>query len=306
MSSLVMAWTPGASAIRIRAWHERMGVDDDRHGWSQGDRANNSPGRTVAGWASGASLGNAERNRKEASQRNELSLQGPNMDTTVKDLEHYLKLKCEKLRSLLSNQATNEAMNRHEIGVVVLEIKKAAVTEKYGKKLVASIASDLNVSRSVLYDAGRVAAAWSASEFEDLIKAKKANGTPLPFNVWVEISQQDAAERGALIEQAIAGGLSVRGVKQLKNKSPEMATTGRRKEAPQKSFVSKLGATLDRMIEEVDTWSMHNTAASARRLSSKLDQAIERAEALHRALATLRERLGKGTDSGNVPTVEAA
>lgn len=241
---------------------------------------------------------------------------------TSDDLERNIDERCEHLSELLADNRHKEMMGRYEVGAIVLEIKRAATGEKYGKKRVKAIADEHDVSASVLYDACDVAEAWSKPEFEKLTGMRNANGKPISFNVLVEISHAEPATRSSLIETATTKSLSVREVKALVSgkekeefKAPNGEPTVRERDLVLAMF-QDIATEANGAAVKLSVWCeklplLDDLAGTHERIEW-LDNAIESMDEIRLAYRACRKALlatrGRmvGADTGNVPTVEAA
>lgn len=180
------------------------------------------------------------------------------------------------IKRTLFGASKRDLASKYIVGAKVEEIRVSAANEKYGKKAVATIAREVGLTASCLYQYADVAHLWDKGTFDEVrVRAAKAS---LTFSHFVEIAHGDhAPHRATLLEEAIAGRLSVRAVRARRPRRQQEVT-------PPASGV-KLA---DETPEEIDI--LDRLAADGP--TDEIRKAIEtELEELHRRDAELQRRV---------------
>jgi hypothetical protein len=120
----------------------------------------------------------------------------------------------EEIRCLLDEQMRGEAQARYAVGQKIVTVMDDA---RYGKKAVVTIAENLGVEATLLYDARRVADTWPQEEFEALMgRRDEARGNRLYWSHFVELAGVSNSHRDLFLGRILEDGLSVRDLKRLK------------------------------------------------------------------------------------------
>jgi hypothetical protein len=115
----------------------------------------------------------------------------------------------DELRKLLAGAARDEARSRHQVGVLIARVKNAE--HKYGLRAVEQLSRALGSNVHTLYRCAAVAECWSRTELELLLQRTTAEGHPLSWSHLVLLAGVvSPRQRATLLEQTLAGSLSVR------------------------------------------------------------------------------------------------
>jgi len=118
-----------------------------------------------------------------------------------------LRRRCVAIQRLLAKAAVDEVDTRYEIGSIVRSIEDAG--NAYGERSVERVASALGISAATLYRYSAVARAWPASEMRTLSRRRNANGEPLSWSHWVELTRAPKTW-SRWVDQALEGCWSAR------------------------------------------------------------------------------------------------
>jgi hypothetical protein len=115
----------------------------------------------------------------------------------------------ESIRKLLACAARDDARSRHQIGVLIGTVKKAA--DKYGARAVEQLASALGSNVHTLYRCAAVSECWSPTQLEALLRRTTPQGQPLSWSHLVLLAGVTASKRRAeLVDKALEDALTVR------------------------------------------------------------------------------------------------
>lgn len=132
-----------------------------------------------------------------------------------------VKSAVDEIKEVLTSNSKDDAKTRYLVGRKVNEIRTQASDEKYGKRVVATIAREVGLTAASLYQYADVARTWAPEDFEVL--KDRAAAARLTFSHFIELTHPDhGPERDARLEHAIIESLSVRKVRALRT-----AATGR-------------------------------------------------------------------------------
>lgn len=200
-----------------------------------------------------------------------------------------------EIKQALSTVATHEIPARYRIGARVEEFRREK--KKYGRKVVVTIAEEVGLTPSALYQYADVARIWEKAAFDDV--GRRAAVAGLMFSHFVELAHKGHAEhRNALLEEAIDGQLSVRALRDRRD-------APRRPQIDSSASAAKLAAEGPELTDILERLAAEGPTAEIR---STIDAELEE---LHRRDADLQRRVeqlqaARAQWAPQMPTVESS
>ena len=192
----------------------------------------------------------------------------------------------ESIRKLLAGATRDEARSRHQIGVLIGEVKNAR--DKYGARAVEQLASALGSNVHTLYRCAAVSECWSSTQLEALLRRTTPHGQPLSWSHLVLLAGVTPARRRAeLLDKALEDALTMRELLVL-------ADTAGKGEARGEGGGGGL-VVLHRVVRASERWS-HAAATMHEELLAELEGASsnagEPAKLIERAIAAQEQLQG--------------
>lgn len=141
--------------------------------------------------------------------------------TRKPETQKALDAKLQEIRSELEKWNRGDVKGRRGIGQHIASIKNNA--RKYGLKAVETIAQQIGVSDSWLYDCATVAEAWTAEQIETILRRKdEQRKQPLSWTHLVLLAEvDDKKERRSWVDGTLQNGWTVKELRAHLNPSPE-------------------------------------------------------------------------------------
>jgi hypothetical protein len=185
------------------------------------------------------------------------------------------------IRELLAQAGRAEVSGRHEVGTVIVDIKRSR--HKYGTQAIQRLAKALGTDEQTLYRCASVAECWTKQQMAGLLARTTAYGQPLTWSHFVVLATVPSPKRRAeLFERALHEGLSVRVLTTLIDDAAE-----RSDEEPELPALGRLERTTERLARELE--SIHSDILSTlpKRQRSAQRTLIEQAIAANERLAAI-------------------
>jgi hypothetical protein len=180
------------------------------------------------------------------------------------------------IKRTLVGASKTDLTSKYLVGAKVEEIRTSTQDEKYGKKVVVTIARSVGLTASCLYQYADVARAWGQVTFDEA--SPRAATAGLTFSHFIELARKDhASHRHELLEETIEKGLSVRDLRKHRAGSEEPRKKIAAIEQPKLDVLERLAvegpteevrAAIDAELEE-----LHRQDAELQRRAEKLEAA---------------------------------